>query len=478
MGAAPLASLIPGAAMALNDPSQLLPARQQMAFTLGFHIVLVPFGVAFTLIMLIANYRAIRHDDQDALLLAQRWSKVAAVLFAVGAVSGTVLSFELGLLWPRLMGTFGPAYGIPFAVEGIFFFLEAIFIAIYIYGWKRLRPWPHFWTGVPVVLAGAGGTASVIAANGWMNLPSGFTMRGGRVVDVDPLAVFFNRAFLYESLHMFLAAYIVAGFVVAGVYAVGMLKGRRDRYHRQGFLIPFTVAALVMLPQIIVGDLITREVFRKEPAKFAAIEMLEHTSTHVPETIGGVFQEGRVRYGIRIPNAASYLAGFKPSTRIRGLDAIPAEVRPPDHLVTLVHLSFDVMVFIAFALLGLAAWFGFAWWRRHDLPRSRWFLRCAAVSGVLAVVSMEAGWIVTEVGRQPWTVVGYLLTRDAVTTSGNVWWFFAGAVGIYAAVGIGAVLVLRAMRRRWAGLTSGDDVDVPYGPEQPLETAVPPMPPS
>jgi cytochrome bd ubiquinol oxidase subunit I len=478
MGVPPLVPLITGTAIALSDPPQLLPARQQMAFTLGFHIVLVPFGVAFVFLMMIANYRAIRRNDQDALLLAQRWSKVAAVLFAVGAVSGTVLSFELGLLWPRLMGTFGAAYGIPFAVEGIFFFLEAIFIAIYIYGWKRLRPWPHFWTGVPVVLAGAGGTASVIAANGWMNLPGGFTMRGGKVVDVQPLAVFFNGAFWYESLHMFLAAYIVAGFLVAGVYAAGLLRGGRDRYHRQGFLIPFTVAALMMLPQIIVGDLITREVFHKEPAKFAAIEMLEQTSTKVPETIGGVFQEGRVRYGMRIPNAASYLAGFSPSTRIRGLDAIPAELRPADHLVTLVHLSFDVMVFIAFALLGLAAWFGLAWWRRRDLPRSRWFLRCAAVSGVLAVVSMEAGWIVTEVGRQPWTVVGYLLTRDAVTTSGNVWWFFTGALVIYAAVGVGTVLVLRAMRRRWRVLTDGDDVEVPYGPEQPLEKAIPPMPSS
>ena len=466
------------AAIALKDPSQLLPARQQMAFTLGFHIVLVPFGVAFVFIMMIANYRAIRRDDHDALLLAQRWSKVAAVLFAVGAVSGTVLSFELGLLWPRLMGTFGPAYGIPFAVEGIFFFLEAIFIAIYIYGWKRLRPWPHFWTGVPVVLAGAGGTASVIAANGWMNLPGGFTMRGGRVVDVHPLAVFFNRAFWYESLHMFLAAYIVAGFLVAGVYAAGLLKGRRDRYHRQGFLIPFTVATLLILPQIFVGDLVTREVFQKEPAKFAAIEMLPHTSAHVPETIGGVFQHGRARYGVRVPSAASLLAGLNASTRIRGLDAIPADVRPPDHLITLVHLSFDVMVFSAFALLGLAAWFAFAWWRRRDLPRSRWFLRCAAVSGVVAVVSMETGWVVTEVGRQPWTVVGYLLTRDAVTTSGNVWWFFGGALVIYAAVGVGTVLVLRAMRRRGRALTDSDDVEVPYGPEQPLRKGVPPMPPS
>jgi len=478
MAIATLASWIgTGAALAGGEPAQLLPAREQMAFTLAFHIVLVPFGVAFTFLMMLANYRGIRRNDQDALLLAKRWSKVAAVLFAVGAVSGTVLSFELGLLWPRLMGRFGAAYGIPFAVEGIFFFLEAIFIAIYIYGWERLRPWPHFWTGLPVVLAGAGGTASVVAANGWMNLPGGIVLRDGRVVDVNPLAVFFNRAFWYESVHMFLAAYIVAGFMVGGVYAVGLLKGRRDRYHRLGFLIAFTVAAVAMPLQILVGDLTAREVFHKEPAKFAAIELVQSTGDHVPETIGGVLVDGEVRYGIRLPSAASLLAGYSRSTRIQGLDAIPAALRPDDRLVSIVHLSYDVMVLTGFAMLGLAIWFAIGWWRRRDLPRSRWFLRCAAVSGLASLVSLQAGWVVTEVGRQPWTVVGLLLTRDAVATSGNLWLFFAAAVVIYAAVGVGTVLVLRAMRRRWRALDA-DAVDVPYGPEQPLEKAVPPMPSS
>jgi cytochrome bd ubiquinol oxidase subunit I len=388
------------------------------------------------------------------------------VLFAVGAVSGTVLSFELGLLWPRLMGRFGAAYGFPFAVEGIFFFLEAIFVAIYIYGWKRLRPWPHFWTGVPVVLAGVGGTLSVVAANAWMNLPGGFSLVNGQVEDVRPLAVFFNRAFWYESLHMLLAAYIVAGFMVAGVYAAGMLKGRRDRYHRMGFLIPFVVAAVAIPAQVVVGDVVAREVFHKEPAKFAGVEMLPRTGDHVPETLLGVLtSDGRVRYGLRLPSGASLLAGFSPSTRIRGLDAIPAAVRPRPELVTVVHLSFDVMVGTAFLLLGLALWFALGWWRRRDLPRSRWFLRCAAVAGLVSVVSLETGWVVTEVGRQPWTVVGLLLTRDAVTTSGNLWLFFAGTMAILATIGVATVVVLRLMRRRWHEL-DGAEGPVPYGPER------------
>jgi cytochrome d ubiquinol oxidase subunit I len=450
------------------DPSQLLPARDQMAFTLGFHIILVPFGVAFTFITMLANYRALKHDDADARLLAQRWSKVAAVLFAVGAVSGTVLSFEMGLLWPGLMGRFGAAYGIPFAVEGIFFFLEAIFVAIYIYGWDRLPPWLHFWSGLPVVLSGVGGTFSVVAANSWMNAPTGVRLRGGKVVDVDVWRVFFNDAFWYEAVHMLLAAYVVAGFAVAGVYAVGLLRGRRDRYHRLGLLLPLTVGAVAIPLQIFMGDVIARAVFNDEPAKFAAIEGVPTTSTHVPEVLGGVFRDGELRYGLHIPDGASLLSGFSPGTKIRGLDEIPQAVRPSDRLVTIVHLSFDVMVGTGFLLLGLALWFALSWWRTRTAAPGRWFLRAVAVSGLVAVVSLESGWVVTEVWRQPWTVVGLLLTRDAVQRSGNIWPLFAGAVVIYAGVTVGAWFALRALRRRWA---AGEDVATPYGPEDEPEAA-------
>ncbi|MFF1419965.1 cytochrome ubiquinol oxidase subunit I [Streptomyces sp. NPDC058280] len=447
-----------------------------MAFTLGFHIILVPFGVALTALMLIANYRGLRHGDEQALLLAQRWSKVAAVLVAVGAVTGTVLSFELGILWPGLMGTYGAAFGFPFAIEGIFFFLEAIFVSIYIYGWKRLPPWVHFWTGVPVVVASMGGTAAVVAANSWMNQPGGITMRDGQVVEVRPAEVFFNGAFWFESVHMLLAAYIVAGFTVAGVYAVGMLKGRRDHYHRLGFLIGFTVAAVTLPVQVYVGDVVARQVFQNEPAKFAALELLPTTESHVPETLGGVLIDGEVRYGLQIPDLASLLAAFSPSTEIRGLDAIAPAVRPEDATVSVVHLAFDVMVGTATLLLLLVVWFAWLWWRRREVPTNRWFLGCAALSGIVAVVCLESGWVVTEVGRQPWTVVGLLLTKDAVTTQGNLWPFFAAALAIYLAVGTAAVLTLRSMTRRWRtggeGSDGGDEgVDVPYGPNRPLTDA-------
>jgi cytochrome bd ubiquinol oxidase subunit I len=453
------------------DPPQLLPAREQMAFTLGFHIILVPFGVAFTFLMLVANYRGLRRGDQVALLLARRWSQVAAVLFAVGAVSGTVLSFELGLLWPRLMGGYGAAFGLPFAIEGLFFFLEAIFVAIYIYGWQRMRPWPHLWTGVPVVLSGVGGTLAVVAANAWMNRPAGFTLRAGQVVDVRPLEVLFTGAFWYEAGHMLLAAYMVAGFAVAGVYAVGMLRGRRDRYHRLGLVIPLTVAAVAAPLQVVVGDIAAREVFYHEPVKFAALEGLSRSGTHVPEVLGGFYSGGRLRYGVEIPSGASLLAGYSPSTRIRGLSEVPAQLRPPDRLVALVHLSFDVMVGIGLALLALSAWYAVAWWRRREPPGGRWFLRCTAVSGGLAVVALEAGWVVTEVGRQPWTVVGYLLTRDAVATAGNLWLFFAATLVLYAAVGAATVYVLRLLRDRWRAQGDVDVGDVPYGPPRARDAA-------
>jgi cytochrome d ubiquinol oxidase subunit I len=454
---------------AAAEPAQLLPARTQMAFTLGVHIVLVPFGVAFTAMALIANYRGLRHGDAVALRLAERWSRVAAVLFAVGAVTGTVLSFEMGLLWPGLMHRFGQAYGIPFVVEGLFFFIEAIFVAIYIYGWKRMRPWPHFWAGVPVVLSGIGGALSVVAANAWMNDPGGYTLRKGRVVAVDPAKVIFNGAFWHESLHMLLAAYIVAGFLVGGVYATGMLRGRRDRYHRLGFLIPFTVAAVAMPFQIAVGDAAARWVFSKQPVKFAAMELVPKTSRNVPESIGGYASNGRVHGPkLTIPGVASFLSGWSTNTTVKGFESVAPADRPP---ITIVHLAWDVMVGLGTALLGLAVWFAVLWRRRRDLTRATWFLRAASIAGVAALVTMWAGWSVTEVGRQPYIVYGVLRTRDAVTRADGVWWSLAGVFVLYALLTAATFLVLRSMARRWRRVDEEgvSDSDVPYGPARVLD---------
>src|SRR6187455_2494182 len=281
-----------------------------MAFTLAAHIILVPLGVSWAFMALIANYRGLKRNDAAAIQLAQRWSKYMAVTFAVGAVTGTVLTFEFGLLWPEFMGQWGEAFGVPFAFEGIFFFTEAIFISIYIYGWRRLTPWAHFWTGVPVVITGILGSASVVSANAWMNAPSGFTLNSaGEVVDVDPWSVIFNDAMPLMAAHMIVAAYVVGGFLIASVYAFGMLRGRRDRYHRLGFLIPFTVASIAIPIQMGVGDSLARWVYNNQPVKFAAIELVPDTSSDVPETLfGHLNSDGTISGGIAIPGFASILS--------------------------------------------------------------------------------------------------------------------------------------------------------------------------
>ena len=452
--------------------SNLEAARSQMAFTLGFHIILASLGVALPAIMLIANYRGLRRDDADALLLARRWSKVVAVTFAVGAITGTVLSFEFGLLWPAFTGRFGKVFGVLFAIEGIFFFLEAIFVAIYIFGWKRLKPWTHFWAGVPIVITGLGGAFSVVAVNSWMNQPQGFSPTSGDVTSVEPLKVIFNPAVPYEVPHMILAAYLVTGFLVASVYAVGMLRGRRDRYHRLGLLIPLTVACIATPIQFAVGDTAARAIAEDQPIKFAAMECVEQTATHVTEYIYGRCTSSGVKDGLGIPGFDSFLVGWSTSTKVTGLDTVPPDDRPPAN--TMLHWAFDTMVGICSALIALGLWLGIAWWRKRDIPKTPWFLRAVAVSGVSAVVALECGWIVTEVGRQPWVVYNILRTEDAVTKADGVWVSFIAVLLLYVALGAALVIVLRAMARRWRAF-GDEDSDAPYAPSDdlPPETVAP-----
>jgi len=445
--------------------SNLLAAREQMAFTLGFHIVLSCLGVALPATILVANYIGLKRDDGDAIELAKRWSKAMAVTFAVGAVTGTVLTFEFGLLWPHFEQRFGAAFGIAFAIEGIFFFLEAIFLAVYIYGWRRLGGWAHFWSGVPMFITGIGGAFAVVAANSWMNQPQGFTLdAAGKVADVEPLKVLINPATGYEVPHMILAAYMVVGFLVASIYAVGMLKGRRDRLHRLGLLIPLTIGLVATPIQIYVGDTAARSVADDQPEKFAGMECIQETGSHQTEWLGGICTSDGVKAGIGIPDLDSYLVGFSADTKVIGLNEIPEDERPPAN--TLLHLAFDTMVGIGSALLALGAWFAFVWWKRRDIPQTPWFLRIVALTGGGAILALWCGWIVTEVGRQPWIVYKQMRTSEAVTEAGGIWFTFALVLLLYAAIGTIAILVLRTMSRRWR--EGGTDVEagVPYAPPE------------
>jgi len=458
----PLLDALPLAA----SESNLLAAREMMAFTLAFHIVLSCLGVALPATILVANYLGLKRGDEDALELARRWSKAMAVTFAVGAVTGTVLSFEFGLLWPEFMDRFGSVFGVAFAIEGIFFFLEAIFLAIYIYGWKRLGGWAHFWSGVPMVITGIGGAFAVVAANSSMNQPQGFTLdKAGEVIDVEPLEVLFNPATGYEVPHMILAAYMVVGFLLASIYAFGMLKGRRDRLHRLGLLIPLTIGCIVTPIQLFVGDTAAREVADHQPAKFAAMECIYETGDHQTEWLGGICTDEEVKFGIGIPDLDSFLVGWSADTVVTGLDQIPDDEEPPAH--TLLHLSFDIMVGIGSGLMLLALWFALTWWKKRDIPQTPWFLRIVSVTGVATIIALWCGWIVTEVGRQPWIVQGYMRTEEAVTDAGGIWFAFGLILLVYAALGTTAILVLRGMSRRWREQGGADvEAGTPYAPQE------------
>jgi cytochrome d ubiquinol oxidase subunit I len=301
-----------------------------MAFTLGFHIILVPLGVVLPALMLIANYKGLRHRDDAAMLLARRWSHAAGLTFAVGAVTGTVLSFEMGMLWPGLLEKYGDVFGLPFAIEGIAFFIEALLVAIYIYGWRRLKPWTHFWLGLPIPFIALVGALSIISANSWMNSPAGFTIGSdGLPTNVDPIKAMFNKAFPYELAHFLLAAYMAASFMVASVYVVGWMRGRRDRYHRLGILIPFTVAAIATPLQSIVGDIIARWVFNNQPTKFSAMEDVTQSGSDQAEFLFGRYDSATntVKGGISIPGLDSFLAGGSKSTYVKGLAAVAPDAR-------------------------------------------------------------------------------------------------------------------------------------------------------
>jgi len=452
------------------DTAATLPAaRWLMALSLGFHIVLACLGVALPALIWLAHRRGLRRQDGDALLLARRWSKAGALLFAVGAVSGTVLSFELGLLWPALMGTFGSVIGLPFALEGVFFFLEAIFLGIYLYGWRGLPARLHLATLIPITVSGVLGTLCVLAANAWMNQPAGLDLEGyvasGEVRGVDPWAAMFNPAVLSQFLHMLPATYVVTGFLVASVYAFGWLRGRRDRLHRLGATIGLAVGALAMPLQVLTGDLAVRHVAEDQPVKFAAMELIPETTAGASLTLGGLLVDGEKVGALEIPRLTSLLLHFDPASEVAGLDSVPAELRPP---VNVVHVSFQAMVASGMMLLMLGALGGWALWRRGSLPASRWWWVGLVASGPLAVLAMEAGWVATEVGRQPWIAQGLMRVADAVTPREGIEVLLVGLVVVYAGLGGSAWLVLHHMSARWR---RGEDPPAPYGPPVPRSEA-------
>jgi cytochrome d ubiquinol oxidase subunit I len=435
----------------------LLEARQMQALSFAVHIPLVAFGISFPVMVLFAEWLYRRTGDPLYLKLAQRWSRVMVALFAVGVITGTILSFEMGLLWPNFTGTFGSVFGLGFAVEGFSFFVEAIFIGIYVYGWGRLSPRAHFLSGIPVVISGFTGSLMVIAVNAWMNHPGGFRLRGGKVIDVHPLEALFGNSFLWhELIHMYIAGYIVTGFVVAGAYAFGRLRGRWGRYERTALAIPLTIAALASPVQVLVGDWAAREVATMQPVKLAAIEGLQSTTRGAPEHLLGWYTNGQVKFGIAIPHMLSLLAFHSWNATVKGLDTVPASQRPP---VNVVRLSFQTMVGIGTLLALLGVIYVFVRVRRRRLPESRWFYRAVVIAGPLSVLALIAGWVTTEVGRQPWVVYRVMPTADAVTGAGGIPVGYGTLLVTYIGLAFAVAWILRRLARKpleLAGISDGE----------------------
>src|SRR5919202_853525 len=415
----------------------LTAARGQMEMSLAFHMLFAALGIGMPLLMLIAEGLWLRTGHRHYLDLAHKWGKTTALTFVVGAVSGTGLSFELGLLWPRFMEFAGPIIGPAFAMEGYAFFVEAIFLGLYLYGWERLSPRVHWLAGFPVAISGMLSGVLVVGANAWMQTPGGVRVVDGKPVDVNPLAAFLNPSWFQMALHSTLSCYIAVGFAVAGVYAAGLLRGRRDSYHRSALAIALAVATLTAIVQPLSGDFLAQRVAKTQPAKLAAMEGHFETQRGAPLNIGGIPdpKTGKTRYALEIPKGLSFLATHDPNAVVKGLNDFPPDQRP-NTIVT--HIAFEIMVGAAFAMIGLGAWFWFALWRYRSIE-NMWLLRALALGSPLGFLALEAGWIVTEVGRQPWVIYGVMRTQDGVTTAPDVHLTFFVFTALY--LGLGATLI-------------------------------------
>jgi len=386
-----------------------------MGTSLGFHIAFAVLGVGLPALLVVAEGLYLRTHDEAWLRLARRWAGAFAILFAVGAVSGTVLSFELGLLWPRFMAFSGSIIGLPFSAEGFAFFTEAIFLGLYLYGWERLTPVQHWLTGIPIAISGAASSVFVVMANAWMNTPTGFHLDpAGHLQSVDPLAAALNPSTATEDPHMLVSAYVVTGFLVAAVYAAGRLRGRDDADHRRALTMSMVMATAAIALAGITGDSSARFLYQEQPVKFAALEGEYQTQRCAPLHLGGIplDSEHRVVLAVEVPCALSLLAAFDPNAQVRGLDEFPPDTRPNPILV---HLSFDTMVGLGLLLGLLSVLYWLLRWRTGRTPR--WLLWGLVAAGPASVVAMEAGWFVTEFGRQPWIVYGILRVSEAATTA-------------------------------------------------------------
>lgn len=404
----------------MND---FIAARSQMALSLGFHIIYSCIGMVMPVFMAVAHYKYLKTKDEVYKNITQAWSKGVAIFFATGAVSGTMLSFELGLLWPGFMEHAGPIFGVPFSLEGVAFFIEAIALGFFLYGWKRFNKWFHWCTGVLVGVSGIISGVLVVAANAWMNSPAGFDYVNGQYLNIDPVKAMFNDAWFSEALHMTIAAFAATGFAVAGVHALMIYKRQNITFHTKAFKIAIAFGAAAALLQPLSGDISAKSVAKRQPAKLAAMEALFKTQTHAPLLIGGVpdTTTKKVKYGLELPGMLSFLVHDNFEGEVKGLDAIPKNEQPP---IAITHYAFQLMVGLGMAMMAIAVLYLIAIWKKRSWLFKKWFLQLFIIATPFGFIAVEAGWTVTEVGRQPWIIQGIMRTADAVTPMPGIQYSF------------------------------------------------------
>jgi len=419
----------------------LLAARLQMALSLGFHIIYACIGMVMPFFMAVAHYKWITTGNEIYKNITKAWSKGVAIFFATGAVSGTMLSFELGLLWPVFMEHAGPIFGMPFSLEGTAFFVEAIFLGFFLYGWGRFNKWFHWFTGVVVGVSGLASGILVVSANAWMNSPTGFDYVDGQYLNIDPIKAMFNDAWFTQALHMTLAAIAATGFAVAGVHALMILRQRNIAFHLHAFKIAATFGGIAALLQPLSGDLSAKDVATRQPAKLAAMEAHYHTQRSAPLIIGGIPnpKTKTVDFAIELPGMLSFMTYGSFDAEVAGLDKIPEADQPP---VPVVHYAFQIMVGIGgfMVLLALTLLIAF---RKREWFQKKWFLTLFALATPLGFVAVEAGWTVTEVGRQPWILQGIMRTKDAVTPMPGIAWTFYLFTAVYISLSLVIVFLLK-----------------------------------
>jgi cytochrome d ubiquinol oxidase subunit I len=419
----------------------LIAARSQMALSLGFHIIFSCIGMVMPFFMAVSHYFWLKSNNLIYKNITKAWSKGVAIFFATGAVSGTVLSFELGLLWPTFMKHAGPIFGMPFSLEGTAFFIEAIALGFFLYGWDRFNKWFHWFTGVVVGISGIVSGILVVAANSWMNSPTGFDYVNGAYLNIDPIKAMFNPAWFSQALHMSIAAFAATGFAVAGVHALMILRKQNVSFHKKAFRIAAVFGVVASLIQPLSGDISAKDVARRQPAKLAAMEAHFKTEANAPLIIGGIpdVENKKVDYALKIPGLLSFMVHNDFHTPVKGLDQIPLEDQPP---VAITHYAFQLMVAMGMAMMALGLIYFIALFKQKQWFEKKWFLKLFIAATPIGFIAVEAGWTVTEVGRQPWIIQGIMRTSDAVTPMPGIGYSFYLFSAVYLTLSLAVIFML------------------------------------